>query len=392
MTEASFLRDDDGAGQDPIRCTLMDGSDLYGAARPDGWLETMKRHVCTFTDGSFLLLDLLQTKSDRRPLKLYGSQYGGPDFDEGTTASQRLTLDEYFYTDTSAEIEVLDGRAREVLPYDRGTTKRCHHVDVDVDVDVSQVEGTAIVHLRPACGIGSYRDTDGNGIIAGISVGGQGSFVYDGLVTSVNRWFTPHALRKRRFRFVSDSTVGPEGDVRAFVLMPTPAAAAAVRGAPVAHLANCAVRLGCGCVEGGAEAPIVCSCVQACVGGTVSWVVVLEGALRLVRRVGTCGGGNGSSSVVLDGEIVADVRTQLGLETLAPTGDVTAVDPSEVPTRYPSKVPTLPPTPVLTDMDPTPVPTANPTNKPTISPTKEPTANPTKEPTANPTKEPTANP
>ena len=161
----------------------------------------------------------------------------------------------------------------------------------------------------------------------------------------------------------------------------------------------------------------MCSCVQACVGGTVSWVVVLEGALRLVRRVGTCNGGNGSNSVVLDGEIVADVRTQLGLETLAPTGDVTAVDPSEVPTRYPSKgptlaptpvltsadptlvptrdpseVPTLPPTPVLTDMDPTPVPTANPTNKPTISPTKEPTVSPTKEPTANPTKKPTVNP
>lgn len=45
--------------------------------------------------------------------------------------------------------------------------------------------------------------------------------MYDGLVTTVDRWFREHWLRKRRFRFVGDHPVGFEGDVRLFVLSPS---------------------------------------------------------------------------------------------------------------------------------------------------------------------------
>jgi len=356
----------------PVRCILSDGSTSYGSTRSDGWLSIMKRHVCQFTDGTNLLLDVLQVKPDREPMSLYGSQYGGPDFDEGPVANQRLTLDEYFYTDTGADVEVINGIAQEILPYDRDGVNRCTHVDVEVG------DGGKSVVLNPVCGIGKYRRGDGKGKIVGMSVIGNGSFMYDGLVTSVDRWLTPHTLRKRRFRFISDDKVGPEGDVRAFVLAPYPASQPATN----VHLTDCALILGCTDGTTGAVEPIVCSCVQACVGEVTSWIVVLDGTLTLVRKVGTCDG----SSINLDTEIIVDIRTQLGFTTDQPTQMATTRDPSPLPTRDPTQaeVPTKHPT----DNPTTKFSTEEPTKDPTIKPTKDPTQQPTKSPTHSPTSEP----
>lgn len=60
-----------------------------------------------------------------------------------------------------------------------------------------------------------------HGINCWLNRGSGGRFVYDGLVTTVDRWFREHRLRKRRFRFVGDHAVGFEGDVRLFVLSPS---------------------------------------------------------------------------------------------------------------------------------------------------------------------------
>mmetsp|Transcript_29200 Transcript_29200/g.31395 ORF Transcript_29200/g.31395 Transcript_29200/m.31395 type:complete len:284 (+) Transcript_29200:1974-2825(+) len=147
-------------------------------------------------------------------------------------------------------------------------------------------------------------------------------------------WFTPHALKQRRFRFVSDNKVGPEGDIRAFVLASYPVTQSTTN----VHLTNCALSLGCGSTTG-FDQPIVCSCVQACVSDKVSWIIVLDGALSLMRRVGMCDGSSGS--VNLDTDIVSGIQLELGFPNItpAPTGS-----PTEGPTKNPSRIPTAEPT------------------------------------------------
>jgi len=260
---------------DGSTCVLMDGSENYGASRGDGWLDMMKRFVCAMEggNGSVLLLDLIQTKKNRGAMSLYGSQYDGLDFEEPAPASQELTIDEYFYTDTEAEITVTDGKATEVLPYERGSTKRCEHVDVEVQSD------PALVALRPACGMGGYRDADGLGVISGLSVAANGQFVYDGLVTSVNRWFTEHALRKRRFRFVTDKTVNSTGDVRAFVLSPS-LDTDPLQLPPKVKLQDCSAEHGCDGVS-----PVDCSCIHACLGSELKLVTINNGSIADIENI-----------------------------------------------------------------------------------------------------------
>ena len=53
------------------QCVELDGSVPYGAARPDGWLEIMRRYACPMSDGSFVLMDVLQVKKDRSKLNLF---------------------------------------------------------------------------------------------------------------------------------------------------------------------------------------------------------------------------------------------------------------------------------------------------------------------------------
>jgi len=76
--------------------------------------------------------------------------------------------------------------------------------------------------LCPVCGIGNWGAGDGLGVIHGLSAAdGEDWFVYSSLLTVVGRWLQLHQLRKRRFQFDSDLTVGSEGDVRNFLLAPS---------------------------------------------------------------------------------------------------------------------------------------------------------------------------
>ena len=84
---------------------------MYGALRPDGWLDVMRRYACPLvgdnvgSDGGagFVVLDVLQVKASRAALTLDGDGSGGPTFTEGTAHSS-LHIDEYFYTENSAAL------------------------------------------------------------------------------------------------------------------------------------------------------------------------------------------------------------------------------------------------------------------------------------------------
>jgi hypothetical protein len=260
-------------------CLELDGSDVYGAARADGWLDTMRRYACALDDGAFVLVDVLKVKAARQPLSLGGGSWGGggPSFEEGAAHAQ-LHLEEYFYSETEAELNVSNIELPTELPFDSAAhprTSRCSHVETALLAD------DAAVLLTPRCGLGERRDADGLGLVGGFAAAG-GRFVLDGLVTSIDRWFTPQRAprldpalsqcpdfrwstpfhptlssrlapaavrsyhKKRRFRFVADAPVGTEGDVRAFVLAPSTAANRT--SAPRVRLASCAAAVRTACL------------------------------------------------------------------------------------------------------------------------------------------------
>ena len=136
----------------------------------------------------------------------------------------------------------------EEVPFDKAAlgsrAQWCTHIDMDV---ISQDPGAAgagdLITLRPACGIGRYRDPDGLGAIGGYAARG-GRFVRDGLVTAPDRWNRAHYLRKRRFRFVGDQPLDASGDVRAFVLAPSPTYNRSAT--PRVETGSCSIALGCG--------------------------------------------------------------------------------------------------------------------------------------------------
>jgi len=268
---------------DGTSCVLLDGSEVYGASRTDGWLDIMKRYFCTLEggQGATLMLDIMQTKENREAMSLYGSQNGGPDFNE-STSHQSLTIDEYFYTDTHAEISITNDIASEVLPFVRtsgNADKWCRHVDVELILDDNNNHST--VALRPVCGIGSWRPGDGMGVIAGISLAANGQFVYDGLITASGQW-EDHKYKKRRFRFVTDQTVDSDGDVRAFVLSPSLSATPLQPPDDVA-LSDCSTDISCG-----ASPTIICSCIEMCIGGSLKRITVQSGEIDDIEDIESC--------------------------------------------------------------------------------------------------------
>ena len=267
-------------------CVLMDGSDVYGAARPNGWLEVMRRYACPLSEGdtpAFMLLDVLQVKANRTRLTLDGAGRGGPAYTEATPAHAALHCEEFFHTETAAVLAT-DGSGSPIgqeLPFDTEAnprSSRCGHVDVS-----TLGADAASVLLRPRCGLGEHREPDGVASISGFaSTGGGGRFVVDGLVTAPDRWLTAHSYKKRRFRFVTEAPTGVGGDVRAFVLAP---AAAHNRSAPpVVRLASCTAAIGCA-----VGAPLLqCTCIELCAGSVLRWAIVMDAELVALHAVGTC--------------------------------------------------------------------------------------------------------
>ena len=359
---ANVTRDDerederDGSIGPAESCILLDGSALYGRDRPDGWLRTMNRYACPLSvdasvAGAFVLVDLLAVKAQRHPLSIYGAQYGGPNFNEPSPASKQLHVEEYFHSGTGADLvtnpELGDGHyLPEEIPFDKAAlgskAKWCTHVDIDVTSQGADAGANNLVVLRPACGIGSYRDPDGLGAIAAYATRG-GHFIRDGLVTAPDRWSRAHWLKMRRFRFVGERPLDTEGDVRAFVLAPAPAHNRSA--APYIRMSSCSADLGCAT----AASPLDCSCISLCVGTTMSWAAVLVGELRLLRVVGRCGDGSVDGAAALNATLVGKFRELANLDLVPPGAPAPAAPaPSAAPPlSYPVSVPggrlTLPP-------------------------------------------------
>ena len=287
-----------GAASD---CVELDGSAVYGSDKSNGWLDVMRRVACPLDppppppspsspsssdalSGAFLVVDVLQVKAGRTALSIYGSLYGGPDFNEASPPSQALHLEEFWYTDTCAEL-VTDGNGALTaveVPFDRaalGTiAKWCKHVDT---ADEGRRGQAHMLRLTPGSGIGSYRDRDGFGVVAGYAAKG-GAFTIDGLITAPDRWGRAHHLKKRRFRFVGAGPVDASGDVRAFVLAPSPASNSSAL--PELSMRNCTAELGCPSMD----APTSCWCVSVCLAPKLLWAAVVGGKLTALRTVGTC--------------------------------------------------------------------------------------------------------
>ena len=246
----------------------------------------MRRYSCSI-GGTFVIVDVLAVKASREPLVLSGGAYNGPGFDEGETAHSELHLEEYFHVNTDAVMSgngnlISAGASQASLggsehPFTPDSARTCAHVDATVK------DGGASVLLEPRCGMSKGRAPDGSGSISGFAVGG-GGFVYDGLVTSEDRYLTPHYYKLRRFRFVAPNAVGVKGDVRAFAL------ASSVphnrTNVPSVRLSSCAAAIGC--PAGDAE-PLKCACVEICTAGQLRWAAVTDGHLTGVLVVGTCG-------------------------------------------------------------------------------------------------------
>ena len=102
MLVANISRGDGGGGSGDAEapCVLLDGSAVYGAERPDGWLDVMRRYACPIASvgtHAFLVVDVLRVKEGRVALALDGDGHGGPTYTEGE-AHAKLQLDEYFFT------------------------------------------------------------------------------------------------------------------------------------------------------------------------------------------------------------------------------------------------------------------------------------------------------
>ena len=296
MRVANVSRDGGDGGGDGERhggsetegaCVLLDGAAVYGAGRPDGWLDVMSRYACPISSGTpaFVVVDLLKVKEGRVALHLDGDGRGGPIYAEGE-ARTALRLDEYFFTETAAVLaqDANGNRMAEELPFNSANhsrNSRCAHVDL---YPIGEFAAPQAVLLHPRCGIGEERVGDGLAVVGGFAAqAGGGYFIVDGLVTAPNRWLVPHSYSKRRFRFVTAApTDATGGDVRAFVLVP---AAAQNRSAPpVVRLSSCSDAIGCGSLS----TPLSCSCVELCIGSTLRWAVVRNASLTTLHVVGTC--------------------------------------------------------------------------------------------------------
>ena len=286
-----------GTGDRP--CVEVDGGAVYGANRAYGWLDAFRRYACPLAHGHYLVVDTFSTKANRSPLVLHGS-YNGPSFDEtkgGTRqAFTSLDIDSYFHTDV--ESGFVDAQSLADKPFDRSTLpahkqKICAHVDVKAATSGTSTAGeTDVVHLRPRCGAGYFRQPDGVGSIAGWSLNG-GSFAYDGAVTAVNNGGDKTYLR--RFRWQGGNPVTSHGDVRAFVLATAPASGTKLAqklralATPTADAPNSTgvvypMAWARRCPGDAPHSPCstkgtaVCVCVETCAAGSVYWATAEGGA------------------------------------------------------------------------------------------------------------------
>ena len=200
-----------------LGCMHLDGGNVYGASRANGWFQYMHRWACEIGTGHFLIVDSFAAQAGREPLAIYGAQYGGPNFQErdrsgdGDGAQSQLTVDEYFHTPSWLQGTDTSGYTEAQIAFNfTAAQSRCSHADVEI----AGIADTRAI-LRSRCGENG-AEGDAVGEITSWSRGG-GRFAYDGLISSENRWGS-RVLNMNRMRYEGSSTVGPDGDVRVFLM------------------------------------------------------------------------------------------------------------------------------------------------------------------------------
>ena len=209
-------------------CVDADGSVVYGSSRVDGWFDAFHRYVCALPGGNYLIVDAFSVKPSRQAFKssIFDETAGG-----GTAAYQALEVDSYFHTDVASRLSDDDGEEIAFDPLTQ-TNGMCSHVDAHVTssggheaAEATGYAGNNVVRLEPKCGLGKTSDKfnhntprppDGVAAVAGWARRG-GRFTVDGLVTATT--YNHQTTYLRRFRWQGGgSFVGPEGDVRAYIL------------------------------------------------------------------------------------------------------------------------------------------------------------------------------
>eukprot|EP00451_Oxyrrhis_marina_P025014 CAMPEP_0204351042 /NCGR_PEP_ID=MMETSP0469-20131031/30800_1 /ASSEMBLY_ACC=CAM_ASM_000384 /TAXON_ID=2969 /ORGANISM="Oxyrrhis marina" /LENGTH=577 /DNA_ID=CAMNT_0051337505 /DNA_START=33 /DNA_END=1763 /DNA_ORIENTATION=+ len=281
-----------------LHCVKLDGSDVYGSGRDNGWFDSMQRYFCEVATGQYVMVDSFHVKQNRKVLELYGSLYGGPDYNEGSVHSE-LTVDEYFHTPSWLDGKDLSTMTDEEMAFSREkANNKCQHVDVELDADgVALISGCA---FTPAS-----LEGDATGKIISWSRE-PGSFVLDGLVTATSTWGSP-TMHINRFRYTPTAPTGT-GDLRAFVMT----AGLKPDAPPPAWVKSCPAQ------------PDAGTCLSVCVASRYFEFVVVEGAagdLVSAVEMGQCDGEN------LAAEVVTTTTTR------APEGETSftfEVDPSKL--------------------------------------------------------------
>lgn len=268
-----------------LPCMHLDGSDVYGARRENGWLRYMHRWACAVGTGSFVIVDSFAVQEDRQPLAIYGAAYGGPNFQEANRtvagAQSLLTVDEYFHTPSWLQGTDTSGFGPEQTAFKRNlAATHCSHADVALGGD-----DASRATLRSRCGENG-AEGDAVGEIIGWSRGG-GRFVYDGLVSAEDRWGS-RVLNQHRMRYEGRGRVGPAGEERVFLMT-----AGVAPGSPLPSWVRGSVAEGC-------AASSVRTCVEVCVGTRRYTFAVADGAVLSANETGGCDGqlnaSNGSVS------------------------------------------------------------------------------------------------
>eukprot|EP00040_Diaphanoeca_grandis_P036213 m.230153 g.230153 ORF g.230153 m.230153 type:complete len:1340 (-) comp33572_c0_seq14:24-4043(-) len=352
-----------------LDCSHLDGSKVYGSERRDGWLDSMHRWTCSFGLGHFIVIDSFAVKHNRDVMVRNSGEYGGvPMFNESTRHT-RLTIDEYFHAphwlNGQSELDGVDvvDLNDTMLEFTQSTARWCHHTDITV------VDNHTVL-LKSRCGFDNDENKEAAGLIKAWSSRG-GHFVHDGLKSVGDRWGVPK-LHQQRFRFRGDTTVGSEGDVRAFVL----ASMAPDTPAPNVVFVPC--------IAGDAIASNG-TCISFCVeNDRYSFTVNDINAVATLTNA-TAGG---SCECAVGGKTCATDETCVDLQDSSDCAPLPTPTPTIV-TIATTSTHTEPVTVNTTDTNSTP-PTATPTTSPTlktISPTTAPTnsSSPTNTPTISPT-------
>eukprot|EP00039_Didymoeca_costata_P030694 m.30897 g.30897 ORF g.30897 m.30897 type:complete len:1360 (+) comp8255_c0_seq1:208-4287(+) len=193
-----------------LSCMHVKGDLVYGSDRADGWLDVMSRWVCSVAVGNYVIIDALAVKANRSSMSLYGSMYGGPDFQEDGV-HQSLTIDEYFHSSNGLSGRLINSTDSFV----RAEAARwCQHTDVALD-NTDPTNSTVLLTSQCSFAI-NYGPGDALGRISSWSEHG-GQFKIDGVVSATDP-YDREKLHLNRFRYVSNKKTTSSGDVRAFIL------------------------------------------------------------------------------------------------------------------------------------------------------------------------------